>query len=46
MWHVWERGANFMERPENKRPIGRPGRRWESNIKMDVREVGRENGLD
>ncbi|KAJ4433939.1 hypothetical protein ANN_16258 [Periplaneta americana] len=27
-------------RPEGKRPLGRPRRRWEGNIKMDLREVG------
>ena len=26
--------------PEGKRPLGRPRRRWEYNIKMDLREVG------
>ncbi|KAJ4430278.1 hypothetical protein ANN_22490 [Periplaneta americana] len=26
--------------PEGKRPLGRPIRRWEDNIKMDLREVG------
>ena len=26
--------------PEGKRPIGRPRRRWEDNIKMDLQEVG------
>ena len=25
---------------EEKRPLGRPRRRWEDNIKMDLREVG------
>ena len=25
---------------EGKRPLGRPGRRWEDNIKMDLQEVG------
>ena len=29
-----------MGKPEGKRPIGRPRRRWEVNIKMDVHEVG------
>jgi hypothetical protein len=24
-----------------KRPLGRPRRRWEDNIKMDLKEVGR-----
>jgi hypothetical protein len=27
-------------RPEGKRPIGRPRRRWEDNIKMDLQDVG------
>ena len=27
--------------PEGKRPLGRPRRRWEDNIKMDLEEVGR-----
>ncbi|KAJ4442065.1 hypothetical protein ANN_11931 [Periplaneta americana] len=27
-------------RPEGNRPLGRPRRRWEDNIKMDLREVG------
>ena len=26
-------------KPEGKRPLGRPSRRWEDNIKMDHREV-------
>jgi len=30
-----------MGKPEGKRPLGRPRRRWEDNIKMDLREVGR-----
>ena len=29
-----------MEKPEGKRPLGRPRRRLEDNIKMDLREVG------
>ena len=28
-----------MGKPEGKRPLGRPRRRWEDNIKMDLREV-------
>jgi len=27
-------------RPEGKRPLGRPRRKWEDNIKMDFQEVG------
>ena len=26
--------------PEGKRPLGRPRRRWENNINMDLQEVG------
>jgi hypothetical protein len=26
--------------PEGKRPLGRPRRRWDDNIKMDLRENG------
>jgi hypothetical protein len=26
--------------PEGKRPLGRPRRRWEDNIRMDLREIG------
>jgi hypothetical protein len=27
-------------RPEWRRPLGRPRRRWKNNIKMDLREIG------
>jgi hypothetical protein len=30
----------LVGRPEGKSPLGRPRRRWEDNIKMDLREVG------
>jgi hypothetical protein len=30
----------FVGRPEGKRPLGRPRRRWEDDIKMDLRETG------
>ncbi|KAJ4433925.1 hypothetical protein ANN_16239 [Periplaneta americana] len=30
----------LVGRPEGKRPLGRPRRRWEDNIKVDLREVG------
>ena len=35
-------------KPEGKRPLGRPRRRWEDNIRRDLREVGirDENWLD
>jgi hypothetical protein len=30
----------LVGKPERKRPLGRPRRRWEDNIKMDIREIG------
>jgi len=35
----------LVGKSEGKRPLGRPRRRWEDNIKMDIQEVGRE-GMD
>jgi hypothetical protein len=29
----------LVGKPEGRRPLGRPRRRWENNIKMDLREV-------
>jgi hypothetical protein len=47
MWHAWGRGGErrgvyrvLLGRPEGKRPLGRHRRRWENNIKMDLREIG------
>ena len=34
----------LVRKPEGKRPLGRPRRRWEDNIKMDVQEVERGCG--
>ena len=34
----------LVGKPERKRPFGRPRRRWEGNIKMDLQEVGRGCG--
>jgi hypothetical protein len=30
----------LVGKPERKRPLGGPMRRWENNIKMNLREVG------
>jgi hypothetical protein len=30
----------LVGKPEGKRPLGRPSRRWEDNIKMDLQEMG------
>jgi len=35
----------LVQKPEGKRPRGRPRYRWEYNIKMDLQEVGR-GGMD
>jgi hypothetical protein len=44
MWE--ERGVHrvLVKKPEGKRPLGKPRRRWEDNIKMDVQEVGGDRG--
>ena len=34
----------LMRKPDGKRPLGRPRRRWEDNIKMDLQEMGRGCG--
>jgi len=34
----------LVGKPEGKRPLGRPRRRWEDNIKMDLQEVGEDRG--
>jgi hypothetical protein len=34
----------LVGRPEGRRPLGRPRRRWEDNIKMDRREIGFGDG--
>jgi hypothetical protein len=41
-----ERGVHrvLVGKPEGKRPLERPRRRWEDNIKMDLQEVGLGSG--
>jgi hypothetical protein len=43
-----KRGAYriLVERPEGKRPLGRPRRRWEYNIKTDLQEVAWGHEMD
>jgi hypothetical protein len=49
--HVLRMGENrnaymiLVEKPEEKRPLGRPKHRWVDNIKMDLREIGWD-GMD
>jgi hypothetical protein len=44
--HVARRGEErnvyrgLMGKPEGKRPLERPRRRWEDEIRMDLREIG------
>jgi hypothetical protein len=47
MWRVWERGevcTGCWWGSLRERPLGRPRRRWEDNIKMDLQEVGGDCG--
>ena len=41
-----DRGVHrvLVGKPEGKRPLGRPRRRWEDNIKIDFQEVGGGRG--
>ena len=49
-WHVARMGEEravhrvLVGEPEGKRPLGRPRRGWEDNIKMDLKEVGESCG--
>ena len=49
-WHVARMGEGrvvhrvLVGKSEGKRPLGRPRRRWEDNIKMDLQEVGGDCG--
>jgi len=38
----------LVGKPEGKRPLGRPRRRWKDNIKMDLQKVGEgcEDGME
>ena len=44
MWRVWVEGRGvyrvLVGKPEGRRPLGRPRRRWVDNIRMDLQEVG------
>jgi hypothetical protein len=46
MWHAWERREKctrvLVGKPEGRRPLGRPRRRWKDGIRMDLREIGLE----
>ena len=43
---MWERRDLYrvlVGKPEGKRPLGRPRRRWVDNVKVDLHEVGCES---
>jgi hypothetical protein len=47
LWHLWYKAEIYrfpVAKPEGKRQLGRPTRRWKDNllIKMDLREIRRE----
>jgi hypothetical protein len=44
MWRAWERNVYrvLVGKPEGKRPLERPRRRWEDGIRTDLREIGWE----
>jgi hypothetical protein len=43
MWHALGEDRNVYKvligKPEGKKPLGRPRRRWEDGIRMDLREI-------
>jgi hypothetical protein len=41
MWHAWERRVCkiLVGKPEGKRPLGGPRRRWEDGLRMDLKEI-------
>jgi hypothetical protein len=43
MQHAWGKKTNayriLVGKTEGKRPLGRPRRTWDDNIKMDIREI-------
>jgi hypothetical protein len=45
MWEKRNAYRILVGKPEGKRPLGRPRRRWVDNFKMDLRETGWD-GLD
>jgi hypothetical protein len=44
MWHAWDRREKctkfLVGKPEVKKTLGRPRRRWEDGIRMDLGEIG------
>jgi hypothetical protein len=42
MWHAWEMNVYrvLVRKPEGRRPLGRPRRRWEDGLRIYLREIG------
>jgi hypothetical protein len=40
MGGVRNENSILVGKPEGKRPLGRPRRRWENNSRTDLREIG------
>jgi hypothetical protein len=40
MWAKWNAYRTLVEKPEGKRPLGRPILIWVDDIIMDLREIG------
>jgi hypothetical protein len=45
MWEKKNAYGILVGKPEGKRPLGRPRRRWVDNINIDLREIGWD-GMD
>jgi hypothetical protein len=45
MWEKKNAYSILMGKPERKKPLGRPRRRWMDNIKTNLREIGGD-GMD
>jgi len=46
---IWKRRGAYRglsQKPEGKRSLGRPRRRWNYNINMDLQEIGWWDGLN
>ena len=50
MYRFWGGGEGYtgflVEKSERNRPLGKPGRKWEDNIKMDLEEMERGLGYE
>jgi hypothetical protein len=43
MGEKWNAYMVLVGKPERKRTLGRPTHRWEVNIKMELRQIGRDS---